>query len=101
MGLLPAVRGGMNALRFDVTAPYLAQPANVLVVPVELRTLFDESPKMKASFYRLSDRDRRGFLRYIEEPKSVLTRERRAAMVALSLMGLARDLRDDGSPNAR
>jgi len=52
---------------------------------------------MNASFWRLSDRDRRGFLRYIDEPKSVLTRERRAAIVAMSLMGLARDLHDDGS----
>jgi hypothetical protein len=52
---------------------------------------------MKASFWRLTDRDRRGFVRYIEEPRSVMTRERRAALVAMSLIGLARDLRDDGS----
>ena len=52
---------------------------------------------MKASFWRLNDRDRRGFVRYIDEPKSVMSRERRAAIVAMSLMGLARDLRDDAS----
>jgi uncharacterized protein YdeI (YjbR/CyaY-like superfamily) len=86
----------MNALSFDVL-PYQQPTAPVLVVPVELRNLFEESPKMKASFWRLTDRDRRGFLRYIEETKSVTTRERRAAIVAMSLMGLARDLRDDGS----
>jgi uncharacterized protein YdeI (YjbR/CyaY-like superfamily) len=74
-----------------------SSPFPTLAVPEELRALFDESPKMKASFWRLTDRDRRGFVRYIDEPKSVMTRERRAAIVAMSLMGLARDLRDDGS----
>jgi uncharacterized protein YdeI (YjbR/CyaY-like superfamily) len=68
-----------------------------LVVPAELRALFEESAKMKASFLRLSERDRRGFVRYIDEPRSTMTRERRAAVVAMSLMGLARDLRDDGT----
>ena len=73
----------------------LAKPP--VVIPAELSALLEESPKMNASFARLTDRDRVGFLRYIEEPKSVLTRERRAAIVAMSLIGLARDLRDDGS----
>ena len=86
----------MNALAYDVS-PYASLASPVLVVPVELRNLFEESAKMKASFWRLTDRDRRGFLRYIEETKSVTTRERRAAIVAMSLMGLARDMRDDGS----
>lgn len=66
-------------------------------IPAELQVLLDESPKMNASFARLSERDRVGFLRYIEEPLSVLTRERRAAIVAMSLIGLARDLREDGT----
>lgn len=86
------------ALAFDGLphqAP-VAVPAAALV-PVELRALFEESPKMRASFARLSDRDRRGFVRYIDEPRSVMSRERRAAIVAMSLMGLARDMRDDGS----
>jgi uncharacterized protein YdeI (YjbR/CyaY-like superfamily) len=69
-----------------------------LAIPGELRMLFEESPKMKASFCRLTDRDRRGFVRYIEETRSVMTRERRAAIVAMSLIGLARDMNDDGSP---
>ena len=90
----------MNAARaydlFDVSPdPIPSQPA--LVVPAELRALFGESPKMKASFTRLPERDRRGFVRYIEETRSLMTRERRAAVVAMSLMGLARDLRDDGT----
>jgi uncharacterized protein YdeI (YjbR/CyaY-like superfamily) len=76
-------------------APPAAGPT--LVVPGELRALFEESAKMKASFGRLSERDRRGFVRYIDEPRSLITRERRAAIVAMSLMGLAHDLRDDGS----
>ncbi len=70
-----------------------------LVLPAELRALFDESEKMKASFQRLSERDRRGFVRYIDETRSMMTRERRAAVVAMSLMGLARDLREDGIVN--
>lgn len=68
-----------------------------LVVPAELRALFAESPKMKLSFSRLTERDRRGFVSYIEETRSVMTRERRAAVVAMSLMGLARDLCEDGT----
>jgi uncharacterized protein YdeI (YjbR/CyaY-like superfamily) len=67
-------------------------PQDVSTIPAELRSLFDESPPMRISFARLSDRDRRGFVRYIEEPQSIMTRERRAALVAMSLMGLARDL---------
>ncbi len=87
----------MNAaIAFDPQYPSVSS-VPTLVVPVELRALFEDSPKMKASFWRLTDRDRKGFVRYIDEPRSVMTRERRAAIVAMSLMGLARDLRDDGS----
>ena len=92
----------MNAARaydlFDLS-PDAAPAALALVVPAELRALFAESEKMKASFSRLPERDRRGFVRYVEESRSVMTRERRAAVVAMSLMGLARDLRDDGTSN--
>ncbi|CAN5924913.1 hypothetical protein BH11MYX4_BH11MYX4_49160 [soil metagenome] len=53
---------------FDLSQDTLtAAPA--LVLPAELRVLFDESAKMKASFQRLSERDRRGFVRYIDEPR--------------------------------
>lgn len=83
----------MNAaLAHDVFA--LAAP---IVIPSQLAALFEESAKMNASFWRLNERDRRGFVRYIDEAKNPPTRERRAAIVAMSLMGLARDLRDDGS----
>jgi len=71
-----------------------------VVLPAELRALFEESSRMKASFMRLPERDRRGFVRYIDEPRSVMSRERRAAVVAMSLMGLARDLADDGTAAA-
>lgn len=94
----------MNAARaydlFDLS-PDAALPPPALVVPSELRALFVESARMKASFNRLPERDRRGFVRYVEETRSVMTRERRAAVVAMSLMGLARDLRDDGTSNDR
>ena len=90
----------MNAaLAFDLFDLSSETPSTVpaLAVPAELSALFAESAKMKASFHRLSERDRRGFVRYIDEPRSTMTRERRAAVVAMSLMGLARDLRDDGT----
>ena len=70
----------------------------VLAIPCELSALFEESAKVKASFWRLEDRDRRGFLRYIDEAKTPATRERRTAIVAMSLIGLARDLRDEHAP---
>ena len=81
---------------FDVPAD---APASVptLIVPAELQALFAESPRMKLSFSRLTERDRRGFVSYIEETRSVMTRERRAAVVAMSLMGLARDLCEGAS----
>jgi uncharacterized protein YdeI (YjbR/CyaY-like superfamily) len=77
--------------------PYAQKPARapVLAIPGELSSLFEESAKMKTSFWRLEDRERRGFLRYIEEAKTPHTRERRAAIIAMSLMGLARDIKDD------
>lgn len=64
-------------------------------LPAELLALFEESAKVKTSFYRLNDTDRRGFVRYIEDATSPSTRERRAAIIAMSLIGLARDLRDE------
>ncbi len=59
------------------------------VVPAELAALFDESSKAKATFYRLEERDRRGFVNYIELAITKVARERRAAIVATSLIGLA------------
>jgi len=78
------------AISFAQTLPDVS-----LAVPSELVALFEESAKVRASFFRLVDRDRRGFVRFIEEGRSAPTRERRAAIVAMSLIGLARDLPDD------
>ncbi len=77
-------------------APSSAVAAPAPALPSELVALFDESAKVKASFWRLEDRDRRGFVRYIDEAGTPATRERRAAIVAMSLVGLARDLDDAG-----
>ena len=66
-----------------------------MVVPVELAALFEESSKVRLSFWRLAERDRRGFVRYIEEATTSPARERRAAIVAMSLIGLAADLPHD------
>jgi len=85
----------MNAVpRYDA-ADHHASPSP-LVIPQQLSTLFEESPRMNASFWRLDERDRRGFVRYIDEATSSPMRERRAAIVAMSLMGLAKDLPHDG-----
>lgn len=85
----------MNAaVAFTVDVPRMP----ILAIPRELCALFEESAKVKASFWRLEDRDRRGFLRYIDEAKTPSTRERRSAIVAMSLIGLARDLRDEHAP---
>ena len=87
----------MNALTYDIKAN---AALSTLVVPAELACLFEESPKMMASFWRLTDRERRGFVRFVDDSSSAITRERRAVIVAQSLIGLALDLRDDGSPLA-
>lgn len=95
-GLLPAKERVMNAA---VALNDLETPRSpVLAIPRELCALFEESAKVKASFWRLAERDRRGFLRYIDEAKTSPTRERRAAIVGMSLIGLARDLRDEHAP---
>jgi uncharacterized protein YdeI (YjbR/CyaY-like superfamily) len=60
-----------------------------LAIPAELTALFEESPTAEASFRNLNERDRRGFVRYVVEAKTDATRERRAAIVAMSLIGLA------------
>jgi hypothetical protein len=94
-GPLPAEAAYMNAVQYPLVDSAHLQVA--LSVPAELLALFDESAKVKTSFWRLDDRDRRGFVRYIEEAKSDTVRERRAAIVAMSLIGLARDLKDENA----
>jgi len=64
-------------------------------MPVELATLFEESNKAKSTYYRLDERDRRGFVKYIELATTTIARERRAAIVATSLIGLAASFAND------
>lgn len=66
-----------------------------IVVPCELAALFDESTKAKSTYDRLDERDRRGFVKYIELATTTTARERRAAIVATSLIGLAATLAND------
>jgi uncharacterized protein YdeI (YjbR/CyaY-like superfamily) len=66
-----------------------ARPTPTLVIPAELAALFEESTKAKSTYYRLEERDRRGFVKYIELATTTVARERRAAIVATSLIGLA------------
>lgn len=73
----------------------LARPTQGVVVPLELATLFEESDKAKSTYDRLDERDRRGFVRYIELATTALARERRAAIVATSLIGLAASYASD------
>jgi uncharacterized protein YdeI (YjbR/CyaY-like superfamily) len=65
------------------------RPTPTLVIPVELAGLFEESTKAKSTYFRLDERDRRGFVKYIELATTRIARERRAAIVATSLIGLA------------
>jgi uncharacterized protein YdeI (YjbR/CyaY-like superfamily) len=73
----------------------LARPAPAVVIPAELATLFEESNKAKSTYYRLDERDRRGFVKYIELATTNPARERRAAIVATSLIGLAASFAND------
>ena len=66
-----------------------ARPTPTLMVPAELAALFEESIKAKSTYYRLDERDRCGFVKYIELATTAVARERRAAIVATSLVGLA------------
>lgn len=86
---------------YDHHASHEVTRAPALRIPEELDALFEESAKVKGSFWRLSDRDRRGFVHYVEQAKTTITRERRAAIVAMSLIGLAADVRDDRWREAR
>lgn len=90
-GALRAVRSFMmNAL-----PPTELPVRRPVVVPSELQALLRESAKAQSSFQRLSERERRGFCSYVDEATRLDTRERRAAIVAMSLIGLAQS---DTSP---
>lgn len=66
-----------------------ARATPTLMVPAELAALFEQSTKAKSTYYLLDERDRRGFVKYIELATTAVARERRAAIVATSLIGLA------------
>ncbi|AKV04524.1 hypothetical protein AKJ09_11187 [Labilithrix luteola] len=79
----------MNA----VSAPASLLPESF--VPRELLALLEQSPRAQESFGRLNDRDRAGMVAYVEEAKQSSVRQHRAAVVAMSLYGLATDLPED------
>jgi uncharacterized protein YdeI (YjbR/CyaY-like superfamily) len=82
-----------RTLRHEVHRPSLQ--VTTTAIPAELLALFGQSAKVKTSFHRLPESDRRGFVRYINDATSAPARQRRAAIIAMSLVGLARDLRDE------
>lgn len=72
----------------------VARPASaVLAIPAELARLFEASTTVQATYARMEERDRRGFIQYIELGPTPSARERRAAIVATSLAGLASVMR--------
>jgi len=73
----------MNAATLDRTPP------SVLAIPVELARMFDASATAHATYPRMEERDRRGFITYIELGATPSAREHRATIVATSLVGLA------------
>ena len=64
-----------------------------LAIPVELARLFEASATAESTYAKMEDRDRRGFITYIELGTTASARERRAAIVATSLIGLASVMR--------
>ena len=77
----------MNAASSLERSPGIASAA--VLIPVELARLFEASAMAHATYARMDERDRRGFVTYIELGASPSARERRAAIVATSLVGLA------------
>lgn len=78
----------MNAVN-----PVARPTSSALAVPTELARLFETSTTVKATYARMEERDRRGFIHYIELGPTPSARERRAAIVATSLVGLASVMR--------
>ena len=78
----------MNAATsLDRSAPQVA------AIPLELARLFETSETAQATYGRMRERDRRGFITYIELGTTPSARERRAAIVATSLVGLSTVIR--------
>ncbi len=64
-------------------------------VPTELEAIFEQSAKVRASFLRLPEPDRQGFVRFIEDGPKGLSRAHRARIIGKSLFGLAADIHED------
>lgn len=77
----------------NAASPVARPTLPALAVPAELARLFEASTTVQATYARLEERDRRGFIHYIELGSSPSARERRAAIVATSLVGLASVMR--------
>ena len=73
----------LSLLEF-VDAPAAPAP---LMLPRELAEMLDESPRSLAVFQRLDEKSRHEYCAYVAEATLPATRERRAALVAMSLAG--------------
>ncbi len=65
------------------------------VLPRELAELFLEDLTARACFARLSQRDRDAYVTYVLDARLPAIRERRAALVTMSLVALASKQRED------
>ena len=76
----------IHAAHFDIAAPQDHH------MPQELAELLATSERAKTMFDRLPPRDRIGFVDYVQLARTPSARRHRAAVVAMSLYGLAGDL---------
>ena len=75
------------ARRMNAVAAFGLNPE--VAAPRELVALFEELPRARVTFARLPERERRGLVAYVAEPRLREIRERRAALVMDSLASLA------------
>ena len=78
----------------NAAGPVARSGSPVTPIPIELARLFEASATAHATYARMEERDRRGFIHYIELGPTPSARERRAAIVATSLVGLASVIRE-------
>lgn len=75
------------ARRMSAVAAFTVNPE--VAAPRELAALFEELPRAGVTFAPLPERERRGLVAYVAEPRLKEIRERRAALVMTSLASLA------------
>jgi hypothetical protein len=80
-------RGAMNIPSFPVLDELVR--SSPLIVPRELAAVLEEDSPARGSFVRLTERERRSFAHYVSDARLPQIRERRAALVAMSLVALA------------